>query len=255
MARMRVRLLLALALASGLGCRAAGLPPPTTAPGPASAPSTAAPAVVAAPDPDSIRWVRDAAEYRAAVLQTYRQAMQHVERAAKSRRPGAWAVVLDADETIISNLTYQVERARQGLAFTPDSWHAWVMREEATPLPGAAAFLARVRGLGGRVAIVTNRRAAECEATIAVFRKHTLPHDAVLCRPDTGPSDKNNRFAAVARGEATPGSGPLEVIAFLGDNILDFPGLSQSARDETALAAFGESYFVVPNPMYGSWQQ
>lgn len=254
---MRVRLLLALVLASGLGCRAAALPPPTTtAPAPGPAPSAAAPAVLApSPDPDSIRWVRDAAEYRAVVLQTYRQAMQHVERAAASRRPGSWAVVLDADETIISNLTYQVERARQGLAFTPDSWHAWVMREEATPLPGAAAFLTRVRGLGGRVAIVTNRRAAECDATIAVFRKHTLPHDAVLCRPDAGPSDKNPRFAAVARGDAIPGAGPLEVVAFLGDNILDFPGLSQSARDERALTAFGDRYFLVPNPMYGSWQQ
>lgn len=70
-----------------------------------------------------------------------------------------------------------------------------------------------------------------------------------------GASDKNPRFAAVARGDATPGSGPLEVLAFLGDNILDFPGLSQSARDESALVDFGERYFLVPNPMYGSWQQ
>lgn len=252
---MRARFLLALLLSAGLGCRAAGLPPTTTAPAPV--PSTAAPAIVdaASPDPDSIRWVRDAAEYRAALLQTYRQALQRVEGAAAARRPGSWAVVLDADETVISNLTYQVERARQGLSFTPDSWHAWVMREEATPLPGAAAFLTRVRELGGRIAIVTNRRAAECDATVAVFRKHTLPHDVVLCRPDEGPSDKNPRFAAVARGDAIPGQGPLEVIAFVGDNILDFPGLSQAARDEAALAAFGNRYFLVPNPMYGSWQQ
>jgi 5'-nucleotidase (lipoprotein e(P4) family) len=199
--------------------------------------------------------VRDAAEYRAAVLQAYRQATRHVERAALSRRAGSWAVVLDADETVISNLSYQVERARQRLPFTPESWHAWVMREEATPLPGAAAFLARVRGLGGRIAIVTNRRAAECAATLAVFRKHALTHDAILCRPDEGPSDKNPRFAAVARGDGIAGSGPLDVIAFLGDNIFDFPGLSQATQDEPALAAFGERYFLVPNPMYGSWQQ
>jgi 5'-nucleotidase (lipoprotein e(P4) family) len=246
---MRARLLLALVLASVLGCRSVALPPATTVP------VVASPSETSSHDPDSIRWVRDAAEYRAVVLQTYRQATRYVERVAASRRAGSWAVVLDADETVISNLTYQVERARQGLPFTPESWHAWVMREEATPLPGAAAFLARVRGLGGRIAIVTNRRAAECPATVAVFRKYSLTHDAVLCRPDEGPSDKNPRFAAVTRGDGIAGSGPLDVIAFLGDNILDFPGLSQAAQDEPALAAFGERYFLVPNPMYGSWQR
>ena len=53
----------------------------------------------------------------------------------------------------VSNRT----RARRGLPYSSDSWRAWVARREATPLPGAAAFLARVHDLGGRIAIVTNR--------------------------------------------------------------------------------------------------
>jgi predicted secreted acid phosphatase len=45
-------------------------------------------------------------------------------------------------------------------------------------------------------------------------------------------------------------------VAFLGDNILDFPRLSQPAAlaAEAALAPFGARYFILPNPMYGSWQ-
>ena len=44
-------------------------------------------------------------------------------------------------------------------------------------------------------------------------------------------------------------------VAFVGDNILDCPNLTQAARkDETTLAPFGIRYFLVPNPMYGSWQ-
>lgn len=46
---------------------------------------------------------------------------------------------------------------------------------------------------------------------------------------------------------------PLEVVAFVGDNIHDFPAASQKLRGAPA-AAFGDRYFVVPNPMYGSWQ-
>jgi predicted secreted acid phosphatase len=46
------------------------------------------------------------------------------------------------------------------------------------------------------------------------------------------------------------------VVAWVGDNILDFPGMTQAARgDPRALAEFGKRYFILPNPMYGSWQQ
>jgi 5'-nucleotidase (lipoprotein e(P4) family) len=176
--------------------------------------------------------------------------------AARSRQAGSWAVVLDADETVINNLQYQIEREQAGLKYTTESWHAWVGRREATPLPGAAAFLSRVRELGGRIAIVTNRLESECPDTEAVFRTHRLVYDVMLCRPDGGPSDKNPRFAAVAAGTTKAGGPPLDTVIFVGDNILDFPGLSQAAakKDDTALAPFGIRYFILPNPMYGSWQ-
>ena len=181
-----------------MACGGARSAPPATAPPPIASSAAAAPP---ARDPDAIRWVRDAAEYRAAVMQVYRQATARVEAEAAARKAGTWAVVLDADETVISNLTYQVERSRAGLAYSPESWREWVSRRAATPLPGAAAFLARVHGLGGRIAIVTNRLQSECEDTIAVFRLHALQYDAVLCRGNGGPSDKNPRFEAVAAGQ------------------------------------------------------
>jgi 5'-nucleotidase (lipoprotein e(P4) family) len=220
------------------------------------APQASPAAAPAAAMPDSIRWVRKAAEFRAAFVQTYRIATRHVEEAVQARPAGTWAVVLDADETVISNVVYQEERARAGLPFTADSWRAWVARREATPLPGAAAFLARVRALGGHIAIVTNRLVSECPDTEAVFDAHQLPYDAILCRPDGGPGDKNPRFAAVARGQTSSSGRPLEIVAFVGDNILDFPGLSQAGAKgtESALDPFGTRYFVLPNPMYGSWQ-
>jgi 5'-nucleotidase (lipoprotein e(P4) family) len=235
-------------LATTASCRSTA--PAVKTPQPAASPA-AAPVL-----PDSIRWVRDSAEYQAVVLQTYRAATTSVELAARGRQPASWAVVLDADETVINNLQYQIERALAGLTFTPESWHAWIGRRESTPIPGAAAFLSRIRDLGGRIAIVTNRTESECPDTEAVFKTHRLAFDVILCRPDTGPSDKNPRFAAVAAGTTKAGGPPLDVVAFVGDNILDFPNLNQAAarKDETTLAPFGSRYFLVPNPMYGSWQ-
>ena len=243
-----------LALALFLtGCASA--PPGRTAPTPATAP-TSATVPTTRSLPNDLKWVRDAAEYQASVLQTYRVVTDRVESQTASRGKGTWAVILDADETVINNLQYQIERGRQGLGFTAESWNAWVKRREATPLPGAAAFLARVRALGGRIAIVTNRLGSECADTEAVFRAHQLAYDVMLCRPDGTPSDKNPRFASVAGGQAFGLSSPVDVVAIVGDNILDFPGMTQEARKagHAAFREFGVRYFLVPNPMYGSWQ-
>ena len=221
-----------------------------TSPSPAVArASTTAPAPL-----DHVSWVQRSAEYTATVIQTYRMAARRVDEQVAARPAGTWAVVLDADETVLNNLQYQLEHRQSG--YSAESWGAWVRRREATPLPGVRAFLAHVHDRGGRIAIVTNRLQSECADTEAVFRANALIYDAMLCRADGGPSDKNPRFAAVAEGQTRAGSMPLDVVAFVGDNILDFPSLTPALRGqpEGAFADFGTRYFMLPNPMYGSWQ-
>src|SRR3989304_5694500 len=87
---------------------ASGRGPPPPPPVAAAAPPPPPPAPVRMPE--AIRWVRDSAEHRALFLQVYRRATEHVEREAATCPPGTWAVVLDADETVIDNSAYEVER-------------------------------------------------------------------------------------------------------------------------------------------------
>ncbi len=204
----------------------------------------------------AVTWVDRSAEYHAIVLQTYRQATAAIELAARGRAIGAWAVVLDADETVISNLAYQQDLERTGQTHSSALWRAWVQRREAVPMPGAQTFLDRVRALGGRIAIVTNRFESECADTRAVFDRQALAYDVILCRPDDGPSDKNPRFEAVSAGKWPGAAGPLDVVAWVGDNIHDFPALSQAIRQQgdAVYVDFGTRFFVLPNPMYGGWQ-
>jgi len=255
--RRLLALLLVLALPAFAACRSAA---PAGAPQPKAAPPAPPPRAEAAseePLPNDIRWTRDSAEHRALFLQIYAGATAHVEQEAARRPAGGWAVVLDADETVIDNSLYQVERERAGLPFDGPSWRAWTERREAVPLPGAQAFLARVRALGGKVAIVTNRTVSECPDTEAVFRAHALVFDVMLCKPDAGPSDKNPRFESVAKGTTSAGLPPLEIVAFVGDNIYDFPALSPAIRKQgdEAFGDFGVRFFALPNPMYGSWER
>jgi predicted secreted acid phosphatase len=79
----------------------------------------------------------------------------------------------------------------------------------------------------------------------------------MLCKADGGPSSKGPRFEAVAQGTTSAGLPPLEVVAFVGDNVQDFPGLGQAIRTQgdEAFALFGARFFLLPNPMYGSWER
>ena len=206
--------------------------------------------------PGNIQWVQRSAEYSALALQAYRVATAHVETAAKGKAPGTWAVVADADDTIINNTEYQARLVRRGVRHTEDLFTAWAAERASTAVPGARAFLARVRELGGRIAIVTNRIMVQCPDTEAVFKTLGMVYDVMLCRPDGASSDKNPRFSAVAAGETAAGGQPLDVVAFVSDNIHDFPGASQALRGqpEAAFSAFGARFFILPNPMYGSWE-
>ena len=229
--RVSVPLLAALLLA---GCTTVALP---AAPTPAAVRS----------QPLEIQWSRTSAEHAVLFEQTYRLAGERLRASLDTLRGTDWAVILDADETVLDNSLYQRERAAVGQAFSSDTWAAWVERREATALPGAVAFTDLVRSLGGRVVIVTNRSEAGCPATRQNLAAAGITADAVLCQ--TGPSDKNPRFESVQTG--TAGLPPLRVAMWVGDNIRDFPALSQTSR----AGDFGGRFWVLPNPMYGSWDR
>ncbi len=199
--------------------------------------------------PKQVHWVRNSAEYIASVRQAYRAATLEIERLAESGAlPAAWGVVMDVDETILSNSQYRRER-ELGLETT---WWQWVSRREATALPGADAFMDRVRALGGVVALVTNRHVSMCGYTEGNLRNVGIEYDAILCQD--GERDKDSRWQLVERGEAAEGVGPVELVMWIGDNIHDFRGLDQEDRfEQTSFAPFGTRYIVVPNPMSGSW--
>ena len=214
------------------------------------------PPVAEAPTPPSgLLWVRSSAEFAAVHQQIYRQAAARLESLVASKTPGTWVVSLDGDDTVLDNTLYARERWQaSGTFYSETTWAAWVERREAPAMPGVADFLQRVRALGGRIALVTNRRAAQCAATEDNLKRLALPYDVILCRAET--SEKEDRWKALAAGTAVPGLPPLEIVMWVGDNIMDFPDLTQEVRGaEPALDAFGDRFIVLPNPIYGSWEK
>jgi 5'-nucleotidase (lipoprotein e(P4) family) len=207
------------------------------------------------PIDEGLKWYRRAAERRAATFQAYALAAARLQAKVAAGVPASWAVVLDIDETTLDNSAYQQARLDLGVGFSPGSWTAWVEQKAARGIDGAAPFIQKVRQLGGKVVFVTNRKAgSECPQTEDNLRALGIAWDGMLCQTDS--SDKNPRFQALAAGSA-PGLPKLDAIMYVGDNIQDFPGLSQELRrqDAAAFARFGDSFFLLPNPMYGSFDK
>lgn len=212
-----------------------------------------------APTSLDVKYVRDSEEYATLTRQVYRAAAAAVARARDTlpRRP-AWAVVLDVDETALDNSAYQLERQAYGLPFDLASWNAWVRRREAGTVPGAGEFVAGVRAAGGRVAWITNRDETVRDATRANLVSQGLWDDGDrLCLRDRADSTyvKARRRAEVASGEGRCAwEGELAaVLAYVGDQLGDFPAAGEPLPGAGEDALFGSRYFLLPNPMYGSW--
>lgn len=241
-------------------CTSAGRPTPNPAP---IAMATRPPVDTARPSllgpgkqiPLALHWTRASAEHRAILLQSYHGAETELRALTATMTRGGWAVIMDADETVLDNsLYFQRQAARGYLGFTYN-WPAFVHEAIAPALPGAVSFTSLIHELGGRLVIVTNRAENLCPDTRRNLENAGIRADAVLCHPP-GVEDKNPRFVAVQQGHVD-GLPPLKVVMWVGDNVQDFPGLTQArmrTAPDSAFTEFGHSWWILPNPIYGSWQ-
>src|SRR3954463_12965967 len=130
--------------------------------------------------PNDVRWFRTSAEYRGLTRQAYAVATRRLPELSRGLPSQAWAVILDADETVLDNSEYQRRRFMLDSGYTEETWAAWVNERAAPPVPGAPEFTRAVHAMGGRVAIVTNRADSLCTATRANLQTAGIETDLVL---------------------------------------------------------------------------
>lgn len=224
----------------------------------------------------SVMYQRHSKEYPLLASYVYQQAIDALpEKFAQTESPGV--VVMDIDETVLDNSLYQEERESLGLGYTSESWNAWVKRKQATLVPGVRDFLNTVVERGGKVALITNRNKPLDSYTWDNLLDLGLPltpaNTCILGRVSADKSavdgivfknDKDRRRQALKEGKADcsnlgEGSSTWQtkhtIIMQIGDNIEDFEGVTQEGADVSAiLPKVGKTLFILPNPMYGSWQ-
>lgn len=226
----------------------------------------------------AVEWYRNSAEKKACYRQVYNVGSAYVKEWVKQHHPKAksWGVVLDIDETTLDNSWYFYQC--RNLAENPfDFSHYVTIAQKSVALPGVVAFTNLVHQLGGYVSLISNRDGSyvdqsgmtALQATIDNLRRQHVTFDQVILANNKHahhPADKNPRFNAVTQGCYDPHemvwSNKLPahpVIAYFGDNIQDFPEFKQAPAyalpsDAQPYNKFGQGYFILPNPLYGSWQ-
>lgn len=212
-------------------------------------------------------WMQTSAEYRVLADVTYRSATEALAAALADKtwtaateqttdssrlRP---AVILDLDETVLDNSRFQGELALRRGVYSDPLWKEWVALRKAELIPGAKSFLATARSKGFAVFFVTNRTIGEEKDTVANLKALGVDAtaDEVLCKEENGwTSDKTARRQFLAQ--------QYRIALLIGDDLGDFIPSKLTPEERVAKAAehpgwWGTRWFLLPNPMYGSWEK
>ncbi len=245
--------------------------------------SCATPPASHSPEKDlGILWVKHAAEYGALTRQVYQSAERalpgFIDDKSWSAMPGQQhaedlppAVILDVDETTVSNVEFQISFERP---FADKKLIDFYQANDAIPVPGVVEFVAAARQAGVAVFFLTNRPCREIandpdpcpqkHAVVEEIRTAGMDADAahVMLSEEQGwDRAKIARRMHVAKTH--------RVIMLIGDDLGDFVPCVRTKLygpcTETATAAsrrqlvadnagyWGQGWYLLPGPMHGSW--
>ena len=222
---------------------------------------------------NALLWIQTSAEYAAAASQTYHMARRSLARALQDKnwtaaleQKGGYkklppAVVLDLDETVLDNSSFVVRRMEEFRLYSENSWSKWMAELSAGLVPGSREFLEHAVERGVTPIFITNRTCQPTDGddpTVVQLRKLGIPlshpQSQLRCRAPSTPSDKGPRRAEIARTH--------RILLLIGDDFHDFvsvPKDQATPEGRMSLYAkyarnFGDRWFMVPNPLYGSWE-
>lgn len=217
-------------------------------------------------------WVQNAVEFDALASMAYQTAETKLKDALMDKSWAAEltqldadieqlppAIILDIDETVLDNSPYQARMVKKGSGYDPIEWEKWVMEGKAEAISGAINFINKAADEGITVIYLSNREANTEEATRKNLEALGFPlsnvTDVVLLKNEQASwtSSKIERRKFVAS--------TYRVLMLFGDDFNDFlpaKNITEKERDQLLdqyRTNFGEKWFILPNPIYGSWDQ
>ena len=164
------------------------------------------------------------------------------------------AIVMDLDETVLDNSPYNGWLIENNKTYNAESWTEWCNLAKAELVPGALEFIEKFKNQGIKIMYISNRSVDDLEATISNLQNSGITVDRSDVLLKTENSEK------IKRREQVMGS--YNIVMLIGDNLADFTDafdqkLSINERKvliEKYRNDFGKKFIVLPNVMYGDWE-
>ncbi len=226
---------------------------------------------------NAVAWTQTAIERDLIYRQTYRMAADELalaladptwealprnERKSPVADVKKTAIIVDVDETVLDNSSYQARLVVNGASYNKSTWSQWCREEKAEAIPGALAFTRLAASKGVTVFYLTNRASDLAEVTLSNLRKLDFPIatdeevflglGTIVSGCEQNGSDKGCRRELISR--------KYRVLLQVGDQLGDFVDVVANTPDGRKLAVepyldwIGQRWFVLPNPTYGHWE-
>lgn len=199
-------------------------------------------------------YMQRSAEFHALCLQAYNIATLRFNESLQLASAKPKAIITDIDETILDNSADEVHHDLQGKGFDPQEWVQWTAMAAADTVPGALSFLKYAASKNVEIFYITNRDEKDREGTLKNLQKFNFPNaDNAHLIVRQNVSSKEARRQQVMSDH--------DVILLLGDNLADFSSLwdnktvaqrLENVQQQAAL--FGSRFIIIPNPVYGDWE-
>jgi len=202
----------------------------------------------------SVLFQQRAAEYRGLCLQAYNIARLQLDLKLK-KNPVNPALITDIDETILDNSPFQAGNIIDNTDFTPALWHQWCAQARAESVPGAVQFMKEAAAKGVFIYYVSNRDTSDLKSTMKNLSSQGFPQ----CTPEHFSFKAGKSSSKRTRQELI--ASKKTVLLLFGDNLNDFSyvfeGRSMEDRKgavDSLQAAFADKFIMLPNAMYGEWE-
>lgn len=208
-------------------------------------------------------YMQKAGEYRALAYQAFNIARlsldadldkRNFRKLPKAEQKKPRAIMVDIDETMLDNSPSQALAIKNRSQFNLKDWYAWGEMRKAKAIPGAVDFAKYARSLGAKVFFVSNRDEVQKQATIDNLKAVGFPDvgdENVLLK--TAESSKEARRQIILA--------KYRIVMFIGDNLDDHSIVFEKksvaerfAEVDKAKDLFGKRYIMLPNAMYGTWE-
>jgi 5'-nucleotidase (lipoprotein e(P4) family) len=203
----------------------------------------------------STLWYQTSTEMKALYYQCFNIAKLRVDMDLQNNPSDTKkAVVVDIDETMLDNSPFEGNCINTGVGYTKESWGEWTSKISAKALPGAVEFSEYAKSKGVEVFYISNRSIDEFDVTLKNLQNENFAFaDSAHLLLKTTTSIKTERRDIVKEN--------YEIILLIGDNMGDFSDIFEDRSTnfgfdevEKNKSEFGNKYIVLPNPMYGKWE-